>query len=86
MHQKGRFISPLFVCFLVMTCMLQGCSTHAYETTAHKLRVNQDQANAWRRHGDEEVAASFEERNRRIAEDEAGYGLADLLIDIVFSD
>lgn len=86
MHQKGYLAKSLLVCVLVMAGMFQGCSTHSYDVTENQIRVNQDQANAWRRHGDEKVAASFEERNRKIAEDEAGYGLADLLIDIVFSD
>ena len=86
MHPEGYLAKSLLLRVFVMAGMFQGCSTHSHDVTENQIRVNQDQANAWRRHGDENVAASFEERNRKIAEDEAGYGLTDLLIDIVFSD
>ena len=75
---------PLLATFLLASLLLQGCATSHYDATENAIKVNQEMADAWRRHGDESMARSFEARNSKIREDEFNdYSTADFLIDIV---
>ena len=74
-------IMVLFTCFF----LAQGCSTSQYSNTSNQIRVNQDLANAWRKHGDEKTARSFEQRNEEIIRKETdNYGIGDFIIDLFF--
>ncbi|WP_449286747.1 hypothetical protein [Marinobacter sp. PE14] len=87
MIQVGSLGKLSYACSFTLAVLFQGCSTQSHDMTAHQVKVNQDLANSWRRHGDEKVASSFEDRNRKIVEDDVdNYGLADFLIDVVLGD
>lgn len=75
---------PAWAGLLLLVILLQGCSTHSHERTAHQFKVNQDMANSWRVHGDEKVARSFEDRNRKLAEERMDdYDFVDFIFDIL---
>lgn len=84
MNNMDVLNKPLLACLFLLALLLQGCATSHYDATENAIKVNQDMADAWRRHGDESMAQSFEARNAKIREDEFNdYSTADLLIDIV---
>ena len=87
MNNMDVLNKPLLACLFLLALLLQGCATSHYDATENAIKVNQDMADAWRRHGDESMARSFEARKAQIIEEEySDYSSADLLGDIIFGD
>lgn len=87
MIQVGSLGKLSLTCSFLLAISFQGCATHSRDATANELRVNQNLADSWRRHGDEKVARSFEDRNRQIVEDRMdNYGWTDFFIDVLLGD
>lgn len=87
MIQVGFLGKLSLPCLFLLAILFQGCAAHSRDTAANEIRVNQGLADSWRRHSDEKVARSFEDRNRQIREDRAGdYDWADFVLDILLDD